>query len=256
MKKSLCTLLAVIATTSSIGNADNYSDGFSKPPKAQVITYESEMYEYVLNEFLSEKPNAYRAEMYKEERPIALADYAAFTKATSNSEHDGFDVLVFDGKKQKLHHLNKRPAGNVELVKSYTCSSARHGFSNIAESKKTATGLMFIESRQGEGAQVGKIFDYKYLKRKPRRIVPGKTVSTGSDWMAYMTTRRLDFESWRGQAFHGTNHEGYLGRPRSHGCIRLSNTDIITLFNSVTIGTPVYISPNFETESGISRSDY
>ena len=251
MKKTLCVLVALV--TASIQPGSSQEEVISKaPPKATVLTYESDMYNYALNKFLSEKPNTYRAEMYKEERPIAHADYDAFTKAKSNTEHSGFDLLVFDGRKQKLYHLNKRPEGTVELVKAYTCSSARYGFSNVAESKKTATGLMYIESHQGEGARVGKIFDRKYKHRAKRKIIPGE--NTGSK--AYMTTRRLDFDSWRGLAFHGTNHEAYLGQKRSHGCIRMSNTDVIIFFNSVQIGTPLDVAPNFEKETGFSPSDY
>jgi L,D-transpeptidase YbiS len=41
--------------------------------------------------------------------------------------------------------------------------------------------------------------------------------------------------------FHGTNHESKIGTPQSHGCIRLRNEDMVTLFNFAQIGTPVEI---------------
>jgi UDP-N-acetylmuramate--alanine ligase len=40
---------------------------------------------------------------------------------------------------------------------------------------------------------------------------------------------------------HGTNHEGMLGVPASHGCIRLSNRDVIDLFDRVEVGDPVIV---------------
>jgi len=40
---------------------------------------------------------------------------------------------------------------------------------------------------------------------------------------------------------HGTNHEDRIGEPDSHGCIRLSNTDVIRLFDQVEEGDPVVI---------------
>jgi len=40
---------------------------------------------------------------------------------------------------------------------------------------------------------------------------------------------------------HGTNHEAEIGSPVSHGCIRLSNTDVINLFDLVSEGDPVVI---------------
>ena len=40
---------------------------------------------------------------------------------------------------------------------------------------------------------------------------------------------------------HGTAEEGKLGTPASHGCIRMSNDDVIELFEIVKEGTPVLI---------------
>lgn len=40
---------------------------------------------------------------------------------------------------------------------------------------------------------------------------------------------------------HGTNHEGRIGEPVSHGCIRMSNTDVIHLFDRVEEGDPVVV---------------
>ncbi|RYD28057.1 MAG: L,D-transpeptidase [Verrucomicrobiaceae bacterium] len=40
---------------------------------------------------------------------------------------------------------------------------------------------------------------------------------------------------------HGTNQEGRLGTPASHGCIRMANADVIELFDTVELGTEVEI---------------
>jgi UDP-N-acetylmuramate--alanine ligase len=40
---------------------------------------------------------------------------------------------------------------------------------------------------------------------------------------------------------HGTNHEDRIGQPVSHGCVRLTNTDVIDLFAKVEEGDPVVI---------------
>ncbi len=40
---------------------------------------------------------------------------------------------------------------------------------------------------------------------------------------------------------HGTKHEDKIGTPDSHGCIRMSNADLIELFELVDEGTPVVI---------------
>ena len=43
---------------------------------------------------------------------------------------------------------------------------------------------------------------------------------------------------------HGTAEEGLLGTPASHGCIRLSNRDILWLYRHIPVGSLVYILPN------------
>jgi lipoprotein-anchoring transpeptidase ErfK/SrfK len=40
---------------------------------------------------------------------------------------------------------------------------------------------------------------------------------------------------------HGTPEDQPLGVPGSHGCIRMSNTDVIELFELVPAGTEVLI---------------
>ena len=52
-------------------------------------------------------------------------------------------------------------------------------------------------------------------------------------------THRLNLGD--GYALHGTNNPASIGQAVSHGCIRLRNEDIETLYNSVPVGTPVYI---------------
>ncbi len=44
-----------------------------------------------------------------------------------------------------------------------------------------------------------------------------------------------------GYALHGTNVPTSIGRSVSHGCVRLRNEDIETLYNMIPVGTAVYI---------------
>jgi len=42
-------------------------------------------------------------------------------------------------------------------------------------------------------------------------------------------------------AIHGTNRPSSIGRFVSHGCIRMRNRDILTLYSLVSVGTPVSV---------------
>jgi lipoprotein-anchoring transpeptidase ErfK/SrfK len=52
-------------------------------------------------------------------------------------------------------------------------------------------------------------------------------------------THRLEMGD--GYGIHGTNDPSSIGRSASHGCVRLRNEDIATLYSMVEVGTPVYI---------------
>ncbi|HEX2748401.1 MAG TPA: L,D-transpeptidase, partial [Verrucomicrobiales bacterium] len=41
---------------------------------------------------------------------------------------------------------------------------------------------------------------------------------------------------------HGTNQEELIGTPASHGCIRLTNADVVDLFERVGEGVEVEVS--------------
>ncbi len=44
-------------------------------------------------------------------------------------------------------------------------------------------------------------------------------------------------------AIHGTNRPDSIGKAASYGCIRMSNRDILDLYDRVAIGTPVVMLP-------------
>ncbi len=56
----------------------------------------------------------------------------------------------------------------------------------------------------------------------------------GSRWMKLSV-------SWGGYGIHGNNNPSSIGRAASHGCIRLFNDDVIELYDTISLGTPVQI---------------
>jgi len=65
----------------------------------------------------------------------------------------------------------------------------------------------------------------------PHKVVPpGKSNPLGPRWIGL---------SRKGYGIHGTSNPRSIGRPASHGCIRLHNSDIEELFGLVAIGDAV-----------------
>ncbi len=52
-------------------------------------------------------------------------------------------------------------------------------------------------------------------------------------------THKIDLGD--GYLIHGTNENQSIGRPVTHGCIRLRNRDVARLFEKVDTGTPVFV---------------
>jgi lipoprotein-anchoring transpeptidase ErfK/SrfK len=75
-------------------------------------------------------------------------------------------------------------------------------------------------------------------------VVDGNLVVPPSDtrqrrYQGVLGTHRLNMGN--GYAMHGTNQPQSIGQSVSHGCVRLRNEDIATLYAMVPVGTPVYI---------------
>jgi lipoprotein-anchoring transpeptidase ErfK/SrfK len=78
-----------------------------------------------------------------------------------------------------------------------------------------------------------------------REIVANKNIvippfgTTQRKYSGVLGTNRLNMGD--GYALHGTDVPSSIGTSVSHGCVRLRNEDIETLYQMVPVGTPVYI---------------
>ncbi len=68
-------------------------------------------------------------------------------------------------------------------------------------------------------------------------VPPGAKNPLGARWIGFWT----DGKNFIG--FHGTPQEKLIGQAVSHGCVRMLNQDILTLYAQVEVGTPVTVKP-------------
>jgi len=158
-------------------------------------------------------------------------------------------LLYVSAEYQRLYMVNT--SEKVWYVEEfYTISTATKGLGTQAGSDKTPTGLHSVAKKIGAGEPKGTIFK----ARKPAGVAKIFTDKTDSPedfvtsrilWLKgaeFVNTREGHSSYHRYVYIHGTNEEGLLGRPASHGCIRMKNEDVISLFSKVPIGTFVYIN--------------
>jgi lipoprotein-anchoring transpeptidase ErfK/SrfK len=156
--------------------------------------------------------------------------------------------IEIDISEQKLFLYCTYKNSQHEEVKTYPISSSKFGIGSTANTNKTPLGLHRIEQKIGDNAPFGMIFkarkatgriakingkgDHDYVTTRImwlKGLEPGKNAGSGID-----SYRRYIY-------IHGTAEENKIGKPASHGCIRMYNKDVIDLFEKVSEGTEVYI---------------
>lgn len=128
-------------------------------------------------------------------------------------------------------------------------STALAGLGETPGSYCTPRGKHHVEEKIGAGEPLGRVFK----SRLPLEEIwmPGNEVDLASREKDLILTRILwlagdepENQSTHSRYiyFHGTNHEGRIGRPESHGCIRLRNQDMLRLFDLAEPGAAVWIA--------------
>jgi L,D-transpeptidase YbiS len=126
---------------------------------------------------------------------------------------------------------------------SYPVSTSRFGLGSKEGSFKTPTGRFRITEKIGEGMPVGTVFKSRRPVKATRKALREEDlVMTRILWLDGLERRNANTHD-RYIYIHGTNHEEKIGRPDSHGCIRMKNGDLVELFERVAEGTPVEIRP-------------
>jgi len=148
---------------------------------------------------------------------------------------------------QKLTLYNKFKVDSV-----YTISSSKFGEGAKAGSYKTPLGAHYIKECIGAGYDSLTIFQNRVPTKNKAKIISEKKNSKEDIicsrilWLSGLEEGRnkgLNIDSLSRYIYiHGTNEEGLLGVKASHGCIRMSNSDIIDLCNKEISNALIYIS--------------
>ena len=131
---------------------------------------------------------------------------------------------------------------NGELTRRFSISTSQFGLGFEPGSNRTPTGSFVISDKIGEGAPLGEVF----IGRVPTGRIgleddSSDNVQTRILWLDGVEPENKNTKS-RYIYIHGTNAEGSLGTPASHGCVRMGNQDITELFDLVLVGTTVQIT--------------
>jgi lipoprotein-anchoring transpeptidase ErfK/SrfK len=128
-----------------------------------------------------------------------------------------------------------------KIIRRYPISSSRFGLGTESGSNKTPLGKFRISDKIGRDAPVGTIFVGRVALPSDEPLPPtSDLVLSRILWLDGVEEQNANTRD-RFIYIHGTKHEDKIGRPNSHGCIRMRNADVIELFELVDVDTPVTI---------------
>jgi len=136
-------------------------------------------------------------------------------------------------------------------VRQYAISTSKVGTGGEENSGSTPLGRHRVAEKFGDGAPLGTIFRSRESTGEIAAIITDPTdveedlVLTRILWLEGMepgVNRGPGVDSKERYIYiHGTNEEGLIGTPASHGCVRMRNADVVDLYDRVPLATEVWI---------------
>jgi len=156
--------------------------------------------------------------------------------------------IVISIKEQALDLLRE----DGSLIKRYSISTSRNGAGELNGSYCTPRGRHIIRAKIGAGQPLNAVF----VERRPTGEVYSPELARsnpGRDWILtrilWLSGRERGYNRLgsvdtmrRAIYIHGSPDSARMGKPGSHGCVRMRNQDVAELFDLVPVGTPVVIS--------------
>jgi len=175
--------------------------------------------------------------------------YKIFARVTaecsSRSRQTTEHCLCVQIGEQKLYHFH-----HGRLVREYLVSTSRNAPSCIENSLGTPTGLHVIADKIGAGAPPGMVFISRVPAGWTWHQAPPEEAHKNHITTRILRLRGLEpgHNAGPGQDsydryiyIHGTNQAGRLGTPNSHGCVLLSDNEVIELFEKIPEASLVWI---------------
>jgi len=140
---------------------------------------------------------------------------------------------------------------NGKVAMDVIVSTAKNGPGERFGSECTPRGLHIVRAKIGEGCPIYSVF----VGRRATGEIYSSELGSNFPHRDWILSRILwlsgvepgknrlgDVDSMRRYIYiHGSPDEEIFGEPNSHGCIRMKNADVITLFNKVKVGAKVLI---------------
>lgn len=138
-----------------------------------------------------------------------------------------------------------------KVIKRYSVSTASNGLGEKRGSNCTPRGRHIIRAKIGAGQPINTVF----RGRRPTGEIYSEQLAADNPGRDWILTRILwlsgcepgfnrlgDVDTMRRYIYiHGCPDSAEMGTPKSIGCVRMRNAELVELFDLVPVGTPVTI---------------
>ncbi|MFI5350741.1 MAG: L,D-transpeptidase [Elusimicrobiota bacterium] len=185
-------------------------------------------------EFLEGLPNILPADKGYLRTQKAIEGEVSALRGQVGKRIKGALHIVVDAKANKLY-VKK----GLKLLWQADVSVGRGG---LLADKKSGQKWQFVTPR-GEFKIIGKGVNPKWRKPDWAYVEAGEPVPPPEDPSRYVEGELGAYVLNLGDGYliHGTKNEEMLGRPASHGCVRVGAADLEKLYRTIPSGTQVYI---------------
>ncbi|MGC9385313.1 MAG: L,D-transpeptidase family protein [Hydrogenovibrio sp.] len=142
-------------------------------------------------------------------------------------------------------------AEDLEPLQTYAVSTALNGVGARKNSGQTPLGRHLIRAKIGEGQPLNAVFVGRrptgeiYSDALARQYPQRDWILTRILWLSGLekgVNRLGEVDTMQRYIYiHGTPDTEPMGWPKSHGCVRMRNADLLKLFDQVSVGTEVVL---------------
>lgn len=129
--------------------------------------------------------------------------------------------------------------------KRYVVSTSRFGVGQVMNSHQTPLGLHRVARKVGGGHPVGTVFKARRPIGLTWEGMAGAAIVHRILWLEGLEpgfNRNGKVDTFRRYVYlHGYGDEMTLGRPQSCGCVHVSASELIPLYDRLPVGTLVWI---------------
>ncbi len=178
-------------------------------------------------------PELLKDAVYKKEISVLSRDLQRLSRKYAGYTSGQSYVVINTTENRFLLYRNK------QLLREGFCSSGSYTMLRTAEGDKK----WIFKTPKGKYRIQGKTTHPVWRRPDWAFVEEGLPIPTANDPSRYEYGVLGDYALAIGDGYliHGTIYKRFLGMPVTHGCVRLNDEDLEVIFNTLSVGSKVYI---------------